>query len=168
MKKLLFQLICGLFVNVIAHSQQVSPSLVTAAGGISKVQGISLEWTLGEIAIETVSTYDRLYTQGFHQPVLLVRNFFLGDVNRYSDYKIMIAPNPVQSTLRITYSVPEAKELTVVLSDFTGKQLNVQRAVSEKGMLSIDMSGMIAGFYLLSVQSKDGTIIQSFKVIKGQ
>ena len=141
--------------------------MIAGAGGISKAQGITLEWTLGEIAIESVATSDRLYTQGFHQPVLLARKFFIAEDNRYSDYKIMIAPNPVQSTLRITYSVPEAKEVTLVLSDFLGKQLNVQRVGNEKGMLSIDMSGMIAGFYLLNVQSREGNLIQSFKIIKG-
>lgn len=167
MKKLLVQLICLLFINGIAHSQQLSPSLIAASGGINKVQGIVLEWSLGEIAIESITTSDRLYTQGFHQPVLLARKFFIAEDNRYSDYKVMIAPNPVQSILKITYSVPEANEVALVLSDFTGKQLNVQRAGNEKGMLSIDMSGMIAGVYLLSIRSREGNLIQSFKIIKG-
>ena len=168
MKKLLIPFICGLFINVIAYSQQLSPSLISAAGGISKIQGITLEWSLGEIAIESVSASNRLYTQGFHQPTLLVSAFQKGIISAESTFNISIAPNPVQSTLQISYVVSTEQELYVILSDFMG-QTYVTKKLSEKtGFATIEMSGMIAGAYFLRVQTKDGVLIKSFKIIKGQ
>ena len=168
MKKLLVQLICLLFIKVIAHSQQLSPSLIAAAGGISKSQGVTLEWTLGEIAIESVATSDRLYTQGFHQPVLIARNFYINTMQLLTGYRVTVAPNPVQSVLTATISSPLEEKIFLTLIDFTGKRFRVQIVSGRSVFAKVDMSGMIAGIYLLEARNEAGQLIQSFKIIKGQ
>ena len=49
---------------------QITPStisVISAQGGFDKTESISLEWTLGENFVETVSLENNIFTQGFHQ-----------------------------------------------------------------------------------------------------
>lgn len=119
------------FFNTAVHSQQIDQAVIASAGSIDKATGISLEWTLGETMVETLNTKDRLITQGFHQPLLLAKKFNSAGNAALSDYKVTIAPNPVQSYLRVAYSIPPAKDITLILSDFTGRIFSMQRTGEE-------------------------------------
>jgi len=168
MKKIFILFLSGLCAGSTVRSQQLSPSIIAAAGGINKAAGISLEWTLGEPIIESLSTADRLYTQGFHQPVLLARNFQVNKEQLLTGYQVTVAPNPVQSLLTATILSPKDEKMFVTLIDFTGRRYGVQTVTGKAGMATIDMSGMIAGMYLLEVRNTGGQLIRSFKIIKGQ
>jgi len=168
MKKIFILFLSGLCAGSTVRSQQLSPSIIAAAGDISKAAGISLEWTLGEPVIESLSTTDRFYTQGFHQPVLLARNFQVNKEQLLTGYAVTVAPNPVQSLLTATVISPNGENVYLTLIDFTGRRYRVQTFTGRNGMATVDMSGMIAGMYLLEVRNITGLLIRSFKIIKGQ
>lgn len=164
----IFLFLFGIFPASIIHSQQLSPTVLAAAGDISKAAGISLEWTLGETSIESLSTADRLYTQGFHQPVLIARNFHINNEQLLTGYRVTVAPNPVQSVLTATISSPFEEKVFLTLIDFSGRRYQLQTVKAKSANAKVDMSGMIAGIYLLEVRNANGQLIQSFKIIKGQ
>jgi len=168
MKKGLFLFVIFLGMVESGRSQQLGPRIFASAGDINKAAGISLEWTLGEPIIESLSTVDRLYTQGFHQPVLLARNFQVNKEQLLTGYAVKVAPNPVQSLLTATVISPNGENVYLTLIDFTGRRYGVQMVAGKAGMATIDMSGMIAGMYLLEVRNAGGQLIRSFKIIKGQ
>jgi hypothetical protein len=167
MTKNLFLLLSGLFIVSLVQSQQLSPSVLAADGGINKAAGISLEWTLGEITTESLSTTDRLYTQGFHQPVLFAKNFPAAD-QPVTGYVITVAPNPVLSILRASIASPKDEKILLTLIDFTGRKFPVQSANGKFSTVNVNMSGMIAGIYLLEIRNASGKLIKTFKIIKGQ
>ncbi|MCB0807326.1 MAG: hypothetical protein KDC05_16140 [Bacteroidales bacterium] len=70
MKKSIFIGILVLIINipVILFSQQISPSVISSAGEEYSNGNISLSWTLGELATETLSNGNNTLTQGFQQP----------------------------------------------------------------------------------------------------
>src|SRR5665647_2756028 len=74
-KMALFSVIIGISLN--AAAQENFRSVISAAGGVDKSDNIELEWTLGEVATETLTNVNSLYTQGFHQPVLSVEKIKL-------------------------------------------------------------------------------------------
>lgn len=152
----------------LCKAQTVSPSIIAAAGDVNKAAGISLEWTLGEPVIESLSTTDGFYTQGFHQPVLLARNFQVNKEQLLTGYEVTVAPNPVQSLLTATIVSPKVENMFLTLIDFTGRRYRVQTVTGRSGMATVDMSGLIAGIYLLEVRNTAGQLIRSFKIIKGQ
>ena len=168
MKKRLFVLFFFLGVGVMGRSQQLIPNIIASAGDISKAAGISLEWTLGETTIESLSTADRLYTQGFHQPLLIARTFLINSAHLLTGYKITVAPNPVQSVLTATISSPLEEKVFLTLIDFSGRRYQLQTVNAKSATAKVDMAGMIAGIYLLEVRNTSGQLIQSFKIIKGQ
>ena len=168
MQMKLFLFLFGIFPAAMIHSQQLSPTVISAAGDVSKAAGISLEWTLGETTIESLSTADRLYTQGFHQPLLIARTFLINSAQLLTGYKITVAPNPVQSVLTATISSPLEEKVFLTLIDFSGRRYQLQTVNAKSAIAKVDMAGMIAGIYLLEVRKESGQLIQSFKIIKGQ
>ena len=70
MKRLvLFAAIC--FIGTLAYGQNdtISRQVIATAGGDTTVNGVSVSWTLGEVAIETIANEDStvILTQGFQQ-----------------------------------------------------------------------------------------------------
>jgi hypothetical protein len=51
------------------QAQSLSPTVIATAGDYSTASGVSLSWTLGEIATETYTNGGYYLTQGFQQPV---------------------------------------------------------------------------------------------------
>lgn len=167
MRKNIFLLLFGLFIFAFARSQQLSPNVIAPDGGISKARGISLEWTLGETSIESLSTSDRIYTQGFHQPLLLAKSFQPIAEITLAGYQVTIAPNPVQSMLTVNLTSLNNEKVYLTLIDFTGRRLPAQVAWGT-GTAKVNMGGMVSGIYLLEIRNASNQLVKSFKIIKGQ
>ena len=67
MKKILI-IVCVLAVNAM-QAQLLSPTVIATAGDYSTDPGVSLSWTLGEIATETFSSVGNKPSQGIQKPV---------------------------------------------------------------------------------------------------
>jgi hypothetical protein len=63
---LLFICISAVFA---LQAQSLCPTVIASSGGYASGTGVSLSWTLGEIATETFSNGGYILTQGFQQPV---------------------------------------------------------------------------------------------------
>ena len=169
MRKNMLLLLLGICIAGFVRSQQLSPSIIASDGGISKAAGISLEWTLGELTVESLSTTDRLYTQGFHQPLLVVKNLPVAkvkEVKLVAAYKITVAPNPVQSLLLVNINTEIKEKLNLSLTDIVGRQILVQAFNGRSNTTQIDMSLIASGIYVLELRNLSGQLIKSFQVIK--
>jgi hypothetical protein len=167
MRKALPLVILFVFLTAWARSQQLNPSILASDGGISNAAGISLEWTLGETMIESLSTADRLYTQGFHQPVLFAKGVTAPIEPVVSRYIISVAPNPVESLLKATITSAGNEKFSLSLIDFTGRRYSVPSAYGKSSTVYVDMSAMTSGIYLLEIRNELNKVIQVFKVFKG-
>jgi hypothetical protein len=69
-------LLLGCFVVSSASSQSISPSVIGAAGGSGSAGGVTIDWTVGELAVTTLNNGSNILTQGFHQgdPVKIKAN----------------------------------------------------------------------------------------------
>ena len=66
MKKLLLILFC---LPLIGFGQPIiSPSVVSSSGNSYNNEGVIMDYTLGEIVVETHANSTTILTQGFHQP----------------------------------------------------------------------------------------------------
>lgn len=180
MKKILFFLLGTICILSKAHAQQLSPSVIAAQGGISKAAGIALEWTLGEPFTESLPVSDGLFTQGFHQPVLVVTKMPVPvpkPVTGYkiavvpapiTNYKITVAPNPAQSYLIVSMPAPNPEEVILSMIDFAGRITPVRFINGKATTIRVDMTSLIAGIYMLEIRKPSGELIQTFKIIKAQ
>jgi hypothetical protein len=156
-------------ISIDANSQKLDRSVVSAAGGSSLTPKYTLDWTMGEFAIETVSSNGKMYTQGFHQPIQVITT--TAPVARSGIvYNISMAPNPVLTTLNFSISSPNTNSpgVFVTISDAHGIIFKQYKVSSANGSLQIDMSGLPAGTYTLTV--RDGVaahIIKTYQIVKG-
>lgn len=171
MIKYLQLLFFGICTTCSVQSQQLSHSVIATQGGISKAAGISLEWTLGETMTESLSTSNRLYTQGFHQPIVVVKKAVLppgqqATSNSVKENLVSVLPNPVRTTLTVSFSNFIPSGCTFSLIDMSGKRQQTLPFALKGNSLQLDMNANPSGLYLLEIKSADGKLLHTFKVIK--
>jgi hypothetical protein len=160
MKKQIF-----LFATFFAAFSASAQEVVSSQGETySNVNGI-IDFTVGEVIINTGSNGTNDLTQGFHQT-----NWnFLGVEDFAPDYQATIFPNPTQDVLNIKTSVFE--NVTYTLYDAQGK-LVMQNILSAE-QTPIQVSQLAPGAYSLELifeNSNNGPLSSSkrktFKLIK--
>jgi len=168
MKYFLLFIITSLGISKVSFSQEASPTVVAAGGGTAKGTSVSLDWTLGEVAVESIRSSKSLYTQGFHQPVLVVEQIKDKTDLPVKNYNISIYPNPVISLLYIQLHFIPATRLSVVLRDGRGKLLQKKEIPAKSTGLQLNVSAYPQGAYHLQIQNSDGSIVSHYNVIKAQ
>lgn len=161
---------CAMFFFISFHgiSQSISNSVIASAGGSAKSDQISLDWTMGEIAVETAWTRPGLLTQGFHQPLLVLPATFIELPPRpqLQGLTIKVNPNPVQAVLHVSLQSLNDKKVNVALSDANGKVLFATSARTQSSYILIDMQQYTSGFYFLCITSPVNNIVYTYKIVK--
>jgi hypothetical protein len=152
-----------------AFAQDLDPSVLASEGGIDSNDDISLEWTLGEIAVATLYTNSTMITEGFHQPSLTVSDYYETtniELSHQSTAKIKVVPNPVRSIVNIQMEFSEESALNISLFDLAGIQLLEKLNQSPTDSFELNLSGFPAGIYLLRFSNQQGRVIRTFKLSK--
>ncbi len=142
MKKLL--LIVALALTSTIYSQEV---VSTQGDSYTNASG-SIDFTIGEIAINTVSDGTNDLTQGFHQT-----NWnFVGFEDHEPNYEVTIFPNPTQEVLNIKTS--KFDNITYTLYDAQGKLVLQNMLFAEQ--TPIHVSQLAPGAYSLELIFEEG------------
>ena len=158
-----FTLIAALAFSGYLFSQSISPDVVASAGDYFTNGTISVSWTLGEVATETIGNGTYTLTQGFQQP-----NYLVDAVPKYLNpkFEVTLFPNPVMDMAKLTIKGNENFDLQVNLYDAIGRELftsKVTAGVSEK---DIDMSSYRAGIYFVKISQTNGEGLKTIQVAK--
>jgi len=146
---------CALLFALASMAQSIQPSVVNASGGWIAGPAASVEWSLGEPAITTISNAQNIVTQGFIQPLLDVT----GTDDRAPGEEITVYPNPVKDLLIFRTSSTRIVSLTV--SDLLGRTMLEQAFDSE-----LDVRHLPGGVYFISLLDGKNRILSTFKIIK--
>ena len=142
-------------------AQTISRDVVGSAGDhFSAVNG-QLEWTLGEVSIETFNSGTSQITQGFHQTNLIISS--LGEEGERSE--IQVYPNPVTSVLHIKLPAGD-QPLNIALYDSQGKLLHESTLLEGREVQQFSMNGYASGIYLLQVRTLLTDEISNYKIYK--
>lgn len=139
-------------------------SLAVTAQEVVATQGCSysnasanIDFTIGEVIIDTGTDETNDLTQGFHQT-----NWnFLGVEDFAPNYEAIIFPNPTQDVLNIRTSAFE--NVTYTLYDVQGK-LVMQNILSAE-QTPIQVSQLAPGNYSLTLNSETQNL-KTFKLVK--
>ncbi len=146
-------------------SQEKDPSIIASAGGSSTTTSYSLDWTMGEYAVETIMLPGNMYTQGFQQPLQIVSMALKPESS--ITYNVSIAPNPVVSILNFSINSANDVPVSVIISDMYGRAIIQKSVRSSRENLPINMRGLLSGTYFLTVrEGSSSKIIKSYKIIK--
>ncbi len=149
---------------ILAQSVQLSPTVIASAGDYAEAGNISLSWTLGEVAVTTLSQGDLVLTQGFQQS-------FMKDVGFAMDpilWKIIAYPNPVNDELRIQFDVPESTDFLVEIQDVGGRLLGQEqyRQVSPGDVIPVEMTSYREGVYFFRISTNDRKQVRVISITK--
>ena len=154
MKKHIF--LFATFVVVFAASAQ---EVVSSQGETYSNANGSIDFTVGEVIVNTGTNGTNDLTQGFHQT-----NWnFLGVEDFAPDFQATIFPNPTQDVLNIKTSVYE--NVTYTLYDAQGK-LVLQNILSAE-QTPIQVSQLAPGSYTLTLNNQTQNL-KTFKLVKIQ
>jgi hypothetical protein len=154
MKKCTFVLF-SLFATISVSAQEV---VSTQGDSYSNGSG-SIDFTIGEVVINTGTDGTNNLTQGFHQT-----NWnFLGLEDFAPNYEVIIFPNPTEDVLNIRTSTFE--NVTYTLYDAKGKLVMQNILFAEQ--TPIQVSQLAPGAYSLTLNNETQNL-KTFKLIKQQ
>ena len=158
---------CFVFITTLSSSQEgvnIDPSVITGCGG--SLQGYSMvsvksDFTLGEIAIETLKSDQYMLTQGFHQPSIGVISLL-----ESPQTKISIFPNPITDFLNLEFSNFQNELVEIRIIDLSGKIIFYDFVSPERNFYKINTTFLKLGTYILEINTekeKDLFKIQKLK-----
>ncbi|MFO7827562.1 MAG: T9SS type A sorting domain-containing protein [Bacteroidales bacterium] len=162
MKKIiLFVFIC--LLNGYTFGQEVSSYVIAAAGENSETSELSVSWTLGEIAVETLESSTIIMTQGFQQGYYEITSV---DDPLIKDLDLKVYPNPATEYIYVELKSDEIKSALIELYNIEGKLVLNEQWDYIEGPYKIDLNGYGSSQYILRISDTSGQLLQTYKIIK--
>lgn len=141
--------------------------VIAAGGGYyeNTGAGVSISFTIGEVAYTTLTSGDFILTQGFQQGNLFTTSIEK-PVNAVND--IAVYPNPASDYVKVRIDIPNLSgKATYDLHDITGKKVitkefNVETSVP----VELSLSDIRPGIYLLKVYVAKENLVRVAKLVK--
>lgn len=162
LRKQLLLTLCILTGVLTANSQSLSPTVISSSGGSGDMNGTSLNWTTGELMVQTYDFDTISLTQGFHQGIYEITTS-LDELNELGIY-VNVYPNPVEDHLNVQFEGALNKTVRLKLMNLTGQVLISREMNSPATVSRLNMSSMTSGTYLLEIRINNKRKV--FKIIK--
>jgi hypothetical protein len=166
MKRILPFIFAALFACAYTHGQNIelSPTVIASAGNYSEAGTISLSWTLGEVAVTTLTQGDIILTQGFQQSFLTDVGFAAVPIR----WQITAYPNPVRDELRVRFDLPETTEFFIEMQDVHGRLVSQEqyKQVFPGDVIQFEMSPYNPGVYFFRVSTTNRTQVRVISITK--
>lgn len=156
-----FLLIFLLLISFYVKAQSIERQVV-AAGGTSVTTPLQLDYTIGEIAVETVTVGNTVLTQGFQQPYFVVI-----PGNNVFPY-LVIYPNPTPGDALARFILPSPARLNISIYNAVGQLISTEAINYPGGEMQyiIKSRYLTAGSYFIHFAMSDGSAKTSKVLIK--
>ncbi len=138
--------------------------VISATGGSGAQGNYDVSWTVGEIAITTLSGVSHIATQGFHQPDVCTpvstSNLDLAALG------IEVFPNPATSSLTIRYAGELPSSLSTQVFDVLGNQVLTPMLLTVPEGTRIDTETWPAGIYFMQIQDNLSKATATVRVVR--
>jgi hypothetical protein len=146
-----------LFLTLLTTLSVTAQEVVSTQGDSYSNASGSIDFTIGEVVINTGTDGTNDLTQGFHQS-----NWnFLGVDDFAPNYEAIVYPNPTEDVLNIRTSTFE--NVTYTLYDALGKRVMQDKLSAER--TPIQVSQLAPGSYSLTLNNETQNL-KTFKLIK--
>jgi hypothetical protein len=158
-----------------ANAQSIHRSVIGAAGKTATAGNVILSGTVAEMSTATLNAPSAKITQGFHQGNLTIARITAGEIIEEdqelkreqpgfaAEFKVEVYPNPATDYINIRTSGNDIRTMAMIY-DATGKMI---RLITLDGLENrVDFTDFAEGKYIVSVKAEDGTINESFRIIK--
>lgn len=153
MKRIIFLPLLFLICFTI-EAQEV---IATQGSSYSNSSG-SIDFTIGEVIIQTLTTTSNVLTQGFHQTNLTV----LGIDDFDQTFQVKVFPNPTNEILNIDISNFDG--LSYDIYDISGRQLYTKKLIAKTTSFAVDH--LANGMYLLVLKGENNQKLKTYRILK--
>jgi hypothetical protein len=148
----------------IAFPQQLSHQVLVPAAGLAVSGTLNYSQTVGETAIEIISSAGFVFTQGFQQPGIK-----FSPVEIPPGTGIEVYPNPVMTDLTVKLFGETSRKISIEIINLTGTTV-ISETISfpDNYFLEreIPVGGLFKGIYFVRITSSDKLIRRTFKIQK--
>ena len=155
---LLLIVLLGLGENL--FSQQLTQQVLVPVAGIASTSSVSFSQTIGEAAVELVSSSDFILTQGFQQPGVKLVWEPPHEGNGFNVY-----PNPATDHITIKLFGDIPREFRIDIINIAGLKLYTEKLTfTDKFYIEkvIPLSNFSFGVYYVRIMSSDKEINRTF------
>lgn len=149
-----------LLVSLLISFSSIGQEVISNQGETYSNTNGTIDFTLGEVVINTVSSGTNDITQGFHQ----TNWSFVGIEDLQPDYEVSVFPNPMETQLLI--QAEKFQGVKYELFDSKGKIVKQAQLVQEE--THIDVQHVSAGAYQLRLTNELNQPLKKFTLIKQQ
>jgi len=149
------------------RGQSVERSVIGTTGG-TYFDGVNFEmdYTFGEVAVNTLSNANNYLTQGFQQPFVDPG----ATINEPGSNGISFSyyPNPTSSNLSVEISNAPDQEIRLALFDVLGQKVTSTAGIagfSGKVTMTVDMNNCAPGNYFLRITGEEN-FVKNIKIVK--
>lgn len=146
-----------------AHAQENDLRVISPAGSTYESSGILLEWTVGEVAVQTLENPNNLLSQGFHQPTY---NIVSIEPIPKEIGKLSVLPNPFTSFFEITMAFENSENGVIELYDMYGKQIFKTPFEGKSVVENYVTTKLTPGAYLLVISFSNHSFTQTIHLVK--
>lgn len=142
------------------------PSVLANCGGDGDTLGYKMEWTLGELAIESLGNSMFHLTQGFHQPNVGVNTVGVNELE--TTIAATIWPNPTQEELNLSFGSPLRGEVNASVVGLDGRLVLTRTLNGGTTTTVMPVGDLAPGGYLLVLAPSDAsnpTVHRFIKII---
>lgn len=164
MKKSLLGALLLALASVI-HAQSLERSVIAGGGTVDKHPDFTLEWTLGEVAVQTYDTPRGRLSEGFHQPKISILPVFPVPEEPVLR-SIAVFPNPTATSIRIRAQLDERQSTATLVFDADGRLLPLSFSALGAIDREVNLEAYPAGVYRLLIQEPEGRILHVSQIIK--
>ncbi|MGZ6539277.1 MAG: T9SS type A sorting domain-containing protein, partial [Bacteroidia bacterium] len=149
MKHKYILLLFFLSIAFTSRSQSVNPDVIASAGDFYANSSGQIQWTLGEVAVETYQSTTNILTQGFHQPFVSAPT----GITTISNNVISIYPNPANEYVSINFNTSTEKYI-VSLTDLTGNILHSEEvSAADFSIYKLSLKNYSDGIYFITIRN---------------
>ena len=163
MKKKLLFLLFTLWWAIHLKAQSTSPEILSSAGETTQSSSISLDWTLGELAITTIENSNLQVTQGFHQP-----NYTITSLNNLPETlgQVEVFPNPSSDWVNMNFTFFQDRQVEAQLVNVGGNVIWSKRIEGQQISEKVSLKQLPSGTYILKFIIDEKQFVQSNKILK--
>ena len=151
-------------MGIVSHAQQISNQVIVPLGSVVSGNGIFLSQTIGETAVELLTSEWHDLTQGFQQPLV---KLLPGTKPQGNGVKVY--PNPAFEDINVEFFGDQKGTYTVTVMNLSGTVVytdNIYFIGDYWQIINIPASGFSKGLYFVRVVSGDGVVNRTFKIDK--
>lgn len=149
-------------VSTNSYSQFIDQSIMGTAGETFSNGSAIIDFTIGEVVIDTYNASNLRLTQGFHQSVLNVTEV----VEIGAESEIDVFPNPAQEYIQIQFHGHAETRKVAEIYDMVGKKVLEKNIAPNEMMKRIDLDHIKSGQYILIISSDVEGVLNSYKILK--